>query len=79
MVRKRRRKKLSVPERQPLVQPMKPNEIWSMDFVFDELANGRLVKTLTVVDDCSNEVVQIAVDTLIPALYVTHVLDQVKI
>jgi len=55
-----------------------PNEVWSMDFVFDELANGRRLKTLTVVDDCSKEAVQIAVDTSIPALYVTRVLDQVK-
>ncbi|MGE0348556.1 IS3 family transposase [Hydrogenophaga sp.] len=77
MVRKRRRKKLPVPERQPLVRPKQPNEVWSMDFVFDELANGRRVKTLTVVDDCSKEVVQIAVDTSIPALYVARVLDQV--
>ena len=48
-----------------------------MDFVFDELANGRKVKTLTVVDDFTKEAVQIAVDTSIPALYVTRVLDQV--
>jgi putative transposase len=40
MVRKRRRKKLPVPERQPLVRPTQPNEVWSMDFVFDELANA---------------------------------------
>ncbi len=79
MVRKRRRKKLPVPERQPLVRPMQPNEVWSINFVFDELANGRRVKTLTVVDDCSKEAVQIAVDTSIPALYVTRVLDQVKV
>jgi transposase InsO family protein len=78
MVRKRRRKKLPVPERQPLLRPTQPNEVWSMDFVFDELANGRRVKTLTVVDDCSKEAVEIAVDTSIPALYVTRVLDQVK-
>ena len=78
MVRKRRRKKLPVPERLPLVRPDQPNEGWSMDFVFDELASGRRVKTLTVVDDCSKAVVQIAVDTSIPALYVTRVLDQVK-
>ena len=78
MVRKRRRKKLPMPERQPLVRPLQPDEVWSMDFVFDELANGRRVKTLTVVDDCSKEAVQIAVDTSIPALYVTRVLDQVK-
>jgi putative transposase len=79
MVRKRRRKKLPVPERQPLLRHEQPNEVRSMDFVFDELANGRRVKTLTVVDDCSKEVVQIAVDTSIPALYVTRVLDLVKV
>jgi putative transposase len=78
MVRKRRRKKLPVPERQPLLRPTQPNEVWSMDFVFDELANGRRIKTLTIVDDCSKEAVQIAVDTSIPALYVTRVLDQAK-
>jgi len=77
-VRKRRRKKLPVPERQPLIRPEQPNEVWSMDFVFDELANGRKVKTLTVVDDCTKESVQIIADTSIPALYVTRVLDQVK-
>ena len=55
MVRKRWRKKLLVPERQPLVRPMQPDEVWSMDLVFDELANGRRVKTLTVADDCSKE------------------------
>lgn len=43
-----------------------------------ELANGRKVKTLTVVDDCTKKSVQIAVDTSIPALYVTRALDQVK-
>lgn len=75
---KRRRKKLPVSERQPLVCPKQPNEVWSMDFVFDELANGRKVKTLTLVDDCTKESIQVAVDTSIPELYVTRVLDQVK-
>ena len=79
MVRKRRRKKLPVMERQPLLRPSAPNEVWSMDFLFDELADGRRVKTLTVVDDCSKESVQIVADTSIPALYVTRVLDQVKV
>ena len=78
MVRQRRRKKLPVPERQPLQRPRQPNEVCSMDFVFDELATGRRVKTLTVVDDCTKESVQLVADTSIPALYVTRVLDQVK-
>jgi len=78
MVRPRRRKKLPVSARQPLIRPDQPNQVWSMDFVFDELANGRKVKTLTVVDDCTKEAVQIALDTSIPALYVTRVLDALK-
>ncbi len=78
MVRKRRREKLPLPERQPLVRPMQPDEVWRMDFVFDELANGRRIKTLTIVDNCSKDAVQIAVDTSNPALYVTRVLEQIK-
>jgi len=62
-VRKRRRKKRLVPERQTLVRQSASNEVWSMDFEFDELANGRRVKTLTVVDDCTKESVQIIADT----------------
>jgi len=77
-VRQRRRKKLPVPGRQALIRPVAPNEVWSIDFVFDELADGRRVKTLTVVDDCSKESVQIVADTSIPALYVTRVLDRIK-
>lgn len=49
-----------------------------MDFVFDELACGRRIKTLTVVDDCTKESVCIVADTSIPAAYVTRTLDQVK-
>jgi transposase InsO family protein len=51
MVRRRHRKKLLVPERQPPMRPPHPNEVWSMDFVFDEQAKGRRIKTLTGVDD----------------------------
>ncbi len=32
-----------------------------MDFVGDALANGKLIKCLAVVDDCTNESVEIAV------------------
>lgn len=40
-----------------------------MDFVFNKQATARKVKTLTVVDDCTNESVQIIADTSISALY----------
>ena len=37
-IRRRRRKKIPVSDRQPLFRPSKANEIWSMDFVFDRIA-----------------------------------------
>lgn len=40
-VRRRRRKKVPVGERQPLLRPQRANEVWSMDFVFDRTAEGR--------------------------------------
>jgi putative transposase len=36
----RRRKKIPVSERQPLIRPGKANEVWSMDFLFDRIASG---------------------------------------
>jgi putative transposase len=76
MVLKRLRKKQPVPERQPLVRPLRPNEVWSMDFVSDSLANGRRLKCLTVADDFSHEAVDIAVDYGISGQYVIRLLDQ---
>ncbi len=52
------------------------NEVWSMDFVSDSLANARRIKCLTVADDFSHECVEIAVDWGISGQYVTRVLDR---
>ena len=77
-MRKRHRKKLPGPERQPLIRPEQPYQVWSMDFVFDELTNGRRVKTLTIVDDCSKESIRLVADTSIPAACVARTLDVIK-
>lgn len=60
----RRRKKVKRPasERVPLQLAQGVNQVWSMDFVSDSLANGRRIKCLTVADDFSHECVDIAVD-----------------
>lgn len=58
-VRRRKRKKVPVSERQPLVRPSSPNEVWSMDFVFDRVGGGRALKCLTIVDDATHESVAI--------------------
>jgi putative transposase len=35
--------------------PMAPNDRWSLDFVSDQLTDGRRFRVLTVVDDCIRE------------------------
>lgn len=75
-VRRRRKGKRPVNERVPLQLASTVNEVWSMDFVSDSLANGRRLKYLTVADDFSHECVDIAVDFGISGQYVTRVLEQ---
>jgi transposase InsO family protein len=78
MVKTRKRKKVALSDRQPLIRPSRANEVWSVDFVFDRLADGRTLKCLTLVDDCTHESVSIAPDTAMSGAYVTRILDQVK-
>lgn len=47
-VQRRKHKKVPVSERQPLGRPRKANQVWSMDFVFDRTAEGRVIKCLSV-------------------------------
>lgn len=54
-LRRRRRKKVPVSERQPLIRPTAANEVWSMDFVFDRVASGRALKCLAIIDDATHE------------------------
>ena len=75
-VRRRKRRHGVAVERQALELPSSPNQVWSMDFVSDALANGRRIKVLTIVDDFSKEAIDLAVDFGISGHYVTRVLDQ---
>jgi putative transposase len=78
-VRKRRKAKRPLSERVPLQLARSINEVWSMDFVSDSLANGRRIKCLTVADDFSHESVEIAVDYGISGHYVTPILDRAAV
>ena len=78
-VRRRKRKKVPPGERQPLARPEAANEVWSMDFVFDRTAEGRVLKCLTVVDDATHEAVVIEVERAISGLGVTRVMDRLAL
>jgi putative transposase len=77
-VRKRRRRKSIMAVRQALQVPSGPNEIWSIDFVMDALANGRRIKCLTMVDDFTRECLDIVVDYGISGDYVARVLEAIS-
>lgn len=76
-IKRRKRKKIPASERQPLIRPGGPNEVWSMDFVFDRVAGGRVIKCLTVVDDATNESVVIEAEHAIGGQHLTRILDRV--
>jgi putative transposase len=78
-VRRRKRKKVPLAERQPLFRPSAPNEVWSMDFVFDRTADARVLKCLTIVDDATHESVAIEVERAISGTGITRVLDRLAL
>ena len=78
-VKRRRRKKVPTADRQPLVRPQGPNEVWSADFVFDRTAEGRVLKCLTIVDDATTEAVATVPARALGGLAVTRVLDRLAI
>ena len=75
-VRRRKRKKIPVSDRQPLGRPLTANQVWSMDFVFDRTAEGRVIKNLTVVDDATHEAVAIVPERAIGGQSLTRILDR---
>jgi putative transposase len=52
-VRRRGGRKRAIGTRAPMMVPMAPNERWSLDFVSDQLTDGRRFRVLTVLDDCT--------------------------
>ncbi len=75
-VRRRKRKKIPVTDRHPLERPLAANQVWSMDFVFDRTAEGRVIKNLTVVDDATHEAVAIVPQRAIGGMQLTSILEQ---
>ena len=75
-VRTKKRKKLVRP-RIPMALPTTVNERWSMDFVHDQLSNGRRFRVLNIVDDYSREAIAQVVDFSISGHRVRRTLDQV--
>ena len=70
-MRRRHRKRLAVPR--PVV--VRPNDTWSIDFVSDQLAQGRRFRCFTVIDSCTRECVEIDVAYSLPSTAVIAALE----
>ncbi len=71
-------KKRLVRERpEPLVVPGAINQVWSMDFMHDQLGDGRSFRLFNVLDDFNREGLGIEVDLSLPAGRVIRALEQI--
>lgn len=75
-LRKRRRRSRAQVQRVSLAAPTGADERYSMDFMRDTLADGRVFRTLNIVDDCTRECLAIEVDTSLPGARVVRVLER---
>lgn len=76
-VRRKKRKRVAQANRLPRIVPIAANIQWSMDFMRDTLASGRVFRTLNVVDDATRECLAIEVDTSLSGQRTARVLDAV--
>ncbi len=75
-LKRRGKRRLPTRVKAPLVVPVRPNEIWSVDFMADALWSGRRFRTFNVLDDFNREALGIEIDTSLPAARVVRALDQ---
>ncbi len=73
--RRRRKRGAHVP-RGALPSVTASNDRWAMDFVSDQLVDGRVIRVLTIVDAFNKRCPALEVDTSMTGLRVTRVLDE---
>ena len=56
--------------------PLRPNERWSLDFVADQMTDGRRFRMLAIVDDCTRECLALVADTSLSGVRVARELDR---
>jgi putative transposase len=74
-VRRRGGRKRALGTRAPMAMPQGLNQRWSLDFVADQLVDGRRFRVLVVVDDFTRECLALVVDTSLSGQRVARELD----
>jgi len=76
-VRRRGGRKRAMGTRRPIDVPLAPNQRWSLDFVSDQLTDGRRFRILTVIDNCTRECLALVADTSLSGRRVARELDEI--
>ncbi len=71
------RKRLVRENTEPLTVPTEINQVWSMDFMHDQLQDGRSFRLLNLIDDLNREALAIEIDLSLPSARVIRALKQV--
>ena len=71
------KKRLVREKPQPLAVPDVINQVWSMDFMHDQLSDGRSFRLFNVLDDFNREGLGIEADLSLPAARVIRSLDRI--
>lgn len=76
-MRRRGGRKRAMGTRRPLDLPLVANQRWSLDFVSDQMTDGRRFRILTVIDNCTRECLALVADTSLSGARVVRELDAV--
>ena len=76
-IKRRKRKKVPITDRQPLERPDSANTVWSMDFIFDRISNGRQLKILGIVDDATTECIAAHAEHALGGDHLVRILDRI--
>ena len=76
-VRRRGGRKRAIGARRPLELPLVANQRWSLDFVADQMTDGRRFRILTVIDNCTRECLALVADTSLSGARVVRELGAV--
>jgi putative transposase len=77
MVRRRGGRKRAMGTRRPIETPLVANQRWSLDFVSDQMTDGRRFRILTVIDNCTRECLALVADTSLSGRRVARELDAI--
>ncbi len=76
-LRKKAKKRIPSREAKMLIQPLLPNESWSIDFMSDATSDGRKFRTFNVLDDFNRQALGIRISRSFPSTKVIKILDDI--